>query len=98
MEPTEAIYVEETFVNKTDNYLVNSNGYYESYFKTSYELYKFCKKEYGKCISKVYVDIPDGTADTIGWVFEKKQKYERSNEHYIQQVWVCWKLCKKEIK
>jgi hypothetical protein len=46
------------------------------------------QKEYGRCISKVYVDTPDGKAKPVGWVFVKRQRYTDANEFYIQETWV----------
>lgn len=50
-------------------------------------LFRSLQKEYGRCISKMYVDRKDKTA-AIGWVFLKKDKYEDSNETYLKETWV----------
>ena len=47
-------------------------------------IFRFCQKEYGRCVSGVYV----GEGDQVGWVFEKRMQYEDCNDTYIRQVWV----------
>ena len=59
------------------------------------EVFKIFQKEYGRCVSKVYRDIAmgDGTYHTVtsGWVFQKREHYERSKDTYLQEVWVSLK-------
>ena len=56
------------------------------------ELFRFCQKEYGRCVSKVYRDVAmgDGAYDmkTEGWVFLKRANYERGKGTYLQETWV----------
>lgn len=43
----------------------------------------------GRCISKVYVDMPDGTARHVGWVFVKRERYEDDPKRtYLREAWV----------
>ena len=65
--------------------------YYEPFTDNLGQLFKSLRREYGRCTSRVYVDSPDGTADPIGWVFEKKQKYTDSPEFFKQAVWVTYR-------
>jgi hypothetical protein len=64
----------------------------ETWEQTMGELFRFCQKEYGRCVSKVYRDIAtgDGTYDTKteGWVFLKRANYERGRGTYLQETWV----------
>lgn len=56
--------------------------------ETWQEVYKTALKEYGRCISKIYVDCKDGITKHIGWVFQKRAKYEDNNNTYLQETWV----------
>lgn len=56
--------------------------------ETTGEVYRDARKEYGRCVSKMYRDTKDGGAEHIGWVFQKRVQYEDSNQTYIQEVWI----------
>jgi ferredoxin-thioredoxin reductase catalytic subunit len=60
-------------------------------------VYKTALREYGRCISKIYIDDKDGGSKHIGWVFQKRQKYEDCNETYLQETWIV-PLSKYEVK
>lgn len=47
-------------------------------------LFRRLSKEFGRCVSKVYV----GDGKPVGWVFEKRVEYDRSTETYIRETWV----------
>lgn len=51
------------------------------------DIFKASQKEHGRCVSKVYQDTDDGTV-AIGWVFNKRQRYEDSEETFIHETWV----------
>lgn len=51
---------------------------------TDGQLFRMMQREYGRCTSKIYVD-PD--ARSVGWYFEKLQRYEDTNEPYMQGAW-----------
>lgn len=51
------------------------------------ELYRFSVREFGRCISKVYVDT-DGNAVPVGYVFQKRREYDDSPDTYLQETWV----------
>lgn len=78
------IIAEFDYVNKTEGYRVGKDKALETRFETKGELYRFCLKEYGRPVSKVYV----GDGQQIGWVFEKRVKYNDCNETYLQKTWV----------
>jgi hypothetical protein len=61
---------------------------YETRFDKPGELYRFLVREFGRCISKMYVEMKDGTSKHIGWVFQKRQKYDDSKEKYLAETWV----------
>ena len=80
--------IEETYINASKNYLIGESGLSESSTDNIQRLFGSYQKEYGRCVSKVYYDKPDGSAMPIGWVFEKRMKYTDCNDTYIQQTWV----------
>lgn len=69
----------------------DSSGWYEPYTEDLGRLYKSLRKEYGRCVSRVYIDTPDGQPDAIGWVFAKKVQYTDSPDYYNQEVWVTYR-------
>lgn len=83
------LFIKETYVNATENYIIgDSDGYFESFTADKGELYRDLVSEYGRCTGKVYVDLPEGKAKEVGWVFIKRMKYEDANETYLREVWV----------
>ena len=50
-------------------------------------IHGFCRREYGRCVSKVYIDRAGGAVQT-GWVFERKEREEDNAESYMHEVWV----------
>jgi hypothetical protein len=67
-------------------------GFTEETDRTPGEIFRIARAEYGKCISKVYLDVSmgDGTFDTktCGWVFQKKVQYSDCNKFYTQETWI----------
>jgi hypothetical protein len=83
--------VSETFVNQTKGYQFGESEPYEPYTDNAGEFFREMQKEYGRCVSSVYVDSPDGPPIKVGWVFEKTMQYEDArskNDTYIREVWV----------
>jgi len=80
--------IEEQYRNATEKYMIGESGLFEPFTDDIGKLFRFCRRKYGKCTSKVYVDNPDKTAKAIGWVFEKLVKYEDTGEKYLQEVWI----------
>ena len=78
------LYVQESFINKTEGYRFGDSDVYESFCDTPGEVYRYGLKEYGRCTGKVYV----GDGVHVGWVFEGRQRYEDTGEPYVRQVWV----------
>lgn len=88
MDTKEIHRVKITFINKSENYIFGDDimDISETEIETLADLYKYCSKEYGKCVSKMYVDrIKD--AIHIGYVFEKAVEYEDTKEKYIRETW-----------
>lgn len=80
--------IKETFVNESKGYRYGETDYYEPHTDEKGELFRSLREEYGRCISKVYIDLPDGSAKPVGWCFEKRREYSDCNETYLQHVWV----------
>ena len=51
-------------------------------------LYKYGVRNYGRCISKCYIDDSQGKPKQIGWVFIKRDKYEDTGETYLKETWL----------
>jgi len=52
------------------------------------QVFRFGQREYGRCTSKVYIDDRKGESHQIGWVFEKRQRYEDSDGTYTLETWL----------
>jgi len=85
--------IEESYINRTENCRCGESGKYRPFTDNTGELYKSLVKEYGRCIGKIYIDTAEGVK-SVGWVFQKKCKYDDCNKYYLQEVWVT--LYKKE--
>jgi len=51
-------------------------------------IYKCYAREYGRPMSKVYVTTADNRDIPIGWVFQKRERYQDTGESYLQETWV----------
>ena len=82
--------VQVTMLNKTQGYMIfdDVQEWDNGLCETPSEVYHAALKEYGRCMSKMYIDNKDGKARHVGWVFEKKCRYEDTNEPYIQETWI----------
>ena len=78
------LFVQEEYVNATKGYRIGDSTPQESRFETPSEVYKFSLKEFGRCMGKVYI----GEGKHIGWIFQKRVKYEDCNEYYLQETWI----------
>jgi hypothetical protein len=52
------------------------------------KLYHALRREYGRCVSKVYMTTRTEEAVPIGWVFQKKEEYTDTNRKYLRETWV----------
>lgn len=82
------IIAEFDYVNATEGHRIGKDEALETRFETKGELFRFCQKEYGRCVSKVYVEKLGQEDRPVGWVFEKNVKYSDVNETYLQETWV----------
>jgi hypothetical protein len=83
------LWVQEQFVNATENTRYGESPVYETYFDSIGRLFRSCQKEWGACVSKVYITVKDESepsgwdeAMPIGWVFQKRVEYEERSPRY----------------
>ena len=81
------LWIQEEFFNATKGYRFSQSAPYETAFDDTGKLFRSLQSEYGRCVSRVYVGTKTGTK-RIGWVFEKRMRYEDSKGHYTREVWV----------
>lgn len=81
------IWIGETFINQDEGYRFGDTDPYETWTDDKGRLFRELQKEYGKCMSKVYIDTDKG-AKAIGWVFQKRMQYEDAKKYYTREVWV----------
>ena len=82
------IWVSEEFVNLDRDCRFGETEPYESFTDDVGKLFRSLMKEYGRCISKVFIDTKAGVTKAVGWVFLKRDKYEGSQDTYLREVWV----------
>lgn len=86
------LHVSEEYVNATEGHRFGNSEVYDTGRETAGEVYRAMRREYGRCVSKVYVDTPKGSR-AVGWVFLSRQQYEdardnRESAFYLREVWV----------
>lgn len=92
------LLVSETFVNATEHYRISDKlEPYEAWTDDAGKLFRTLQREYGKCIGSVYVDGEGGKPQKIGWVFQKRAKYEDTKESYLQEVWITLHTAKDTV-
>ena len=79
------LLIQETHVDRDADAIVGECDPYAPWTDNIGRLFKSLQREYGRCVSKAYID-PD--ARHIGWVFIKRQRYERSSKTYIAETWI----------
>lgn len=82
------MYIIETHINETGNHCISGPFHTETFTDNIGILFKSLQKEYGRCVSKMYRDLKDGSTVVVGWVFSKKRKYEDCEDTYQHTVWV----------
>jgi hypothetical protein len=50
-------------------------------------IFRIARSDYGRCVSSMYVDA-EGGPRRVGWVFQKRCKYDDCNDTYLQETWV----------
>lgn len=81
--------VQESVFNATEGYFQGEGEPVEAFTDDVGELFRFCQKEYGRCVSSVYIDGPSGEkVRRVGWVFHKRARYEDTGDPFIQETWI----------
>jgi len=80
--------IQEDWIDATKGHGLGDSGLYEPFTDNIKELFKNLQCEYGKCISKIYINKNDDSAMPVGWVFQKRVKYDDCNEMYILETWI----------
>lgn len=82
------LWIQETFVNETEGYQFGESEVYETCADSRGEPFRDLQQEYGRCVSKMFIDTADGVK-TVGWVFQKVMGYENDpTKKYVRTVWV----------
>ena len=89
------LWIQEEFVNETKNQRFSNGPWIDTDCSEIGELFRRLSREYGRCISKIYVDKMSGPPMQVGWVFEKRMEYDdahrirdKADRTYIRHVWV----------
>lgn len=82
------LHIQEKWIDATRDLYLGESEVYESYFDTPGEAFRALQREYGRCVSKVYVDTPDGKVQAIGWTFVKRERYCDSPKTFLRETWV----------
>lgn len=82
------IFVQESYVNRTEGHGIGESDVYETFADDSGELFRAMRAEYGRCVGSIYVDGEDGKVRRIGWVFQGRDRYQDADETYLREVWV----------
>jgi hypothetical protein len=95
----------EDFTNETKGHFISDDTlWYEPFTDNRKRLFRSCQRDYGRCVSSIYVDTPTGPK-ACGWYFERREEYtdaRRFNSYgyqltqqefrerwtYIRGVWV----------
>lgn len=85
------LHINESWVDATRGINLGDSGVYETHFETPGEAFRACRREYGRCTGKVYVD--DRSHDpalvrAIGWVFIQRVPYDDSPKTFLRETWV----------
>lgn len=91
------LHIRVELVDEDRGYRFGDDTPYETMYEETGDLFKALMKEYGRCTSKMFVDKLDGSAKQVGWCFEKKAKYEDTNELFTQAAWV-WVFTEMPVK
>lgn len=81
------LHINEAWVDATRNLRIGESDVFESCYSTPSEVYRGAMREHGRCIGKVYVDR-GGSVLHVGWVFQKRVKYDDCDETFLRETWV----------
>lgn len=92
-EQAKCLTVRLVLVNATKGYRFCEEDPYETCHADKGSLFRAMQREFGRCASTMYVDKKDGKTLPVGWVFQKRMRYEDArtdtpNDYYIREAWV----------
>ena len=85
--------IEEEHLNATEGYMlcdasrIALKDTWMGEDATSGDIFRASRSEFGRCVSKVYIDTEDGPK-AIGWVFLKRDRYEDTDEPFLHETWI----------
>lgn len=93
------LFIEVVRSNVTKGYRITDPDFQETKYSDNGVLYKALVKEYGRCISKQYIEmgkiIGYNNRVQIGWVFAKRETYtdakkpiKKDRDTFICETWV----------
>lgn len=85
------LFISEAQINKTEGYSMGESDIFETFTDDRGDLFQSLMSEYGRCKGKIYHDNvldDNGNNLPIGYIFQKRQKYNDSNETFLMETWV----------
>ena len=83
--------IQETWINATKGHQIGESDKYEPFTDDLGKLFRSLQREYGRCVSAVYVD-EGGKVKRIGWTFIKRHVYEDARDvkrdTYLAETWI----------
>ena len=80
--------IEISHTNETKGWRLGEAIVDEVEAETPGELYRPCRREFGRCRSKVFIDGHSGKPVHVGWFFERREEYTDCAETYLRGTWV----------
>ena len=81
--------IRETYINETRGHRIGETDWYEPFTDDMGALFRSLQREYGGCVSRVYRDVKGALPLTVGWVFNRRERYEDDERAtYLRAVWV----------
>ena len=93
----ENLWILESYTLERENgesYRTGESSWYETFTNERGKLFSYLQKEFGRCTGKVYIN--EGTQ--VGWVFEKKTKFDDTNEFFNAATWIEVAIAEPEHK
>lgn len=84
------LWVTEKYVDRNKGHVYSVVDWYETRYDDSQrrDLFRSCAREFGRARA-MWVDKPGGGRHQVGWVFEKRVKYDDAPKTtYLREVWV----------
>jgi hypothetical protein len=86
------LYVEETHVDTKEDCRYWASEIEETDYESVGAIYRAMRSQYGRCVSKVYIDTMQNGVQATGWVFRGKvvndENPYREPYKYVREVWV----------